>query len=187
MIHSYRLLVTFEILEPIFWWSFEVIKIQDLCPYPRWWRSLFCFKRVYLWTLKWNLMWRNDSSRITSLHLHKRIYSTHRPQFGIIIKFETSVWLQREKQTQRIILIKWCDLLRLIHKNYLEKRHPWRLEPGRQSWRLGCPTPCAQLKRKQSRERKPIYIETTMCQALYLISLLPTIPWPGIRNYMYRT
>lgn len=31
----------------------------------------FHFKKVYLWTLKQNLMWRNDSSYITSLHLHK--------------------------------------------------------------------------------------------------------------------
>lgn len=36
-------------------------------------------------------MWHNDSSRITSLHLHKRIYSTQRPQFSIIIKFESSL------------------------------------------------------------------------------------------------
>lgn len=151
---------------------FEVIKIQDLCPYPRWWRSLFCFKKVYLWTLKWNSMGYNDSSCITSLHLHKRIYSTHRPQFGIIIKFESSVWLQRMNQMQRILLIKWCDLLRLIHKNYLEKGNLWRLGPGRRGWRLGCPTPCAQLKRKQSRERKPIHIETTLCQELCASHLL---------------
>lgn len=31
-IHSYKLLVVFEILEFIFSWSFEVMKTHDLCP-----------------------------------------------------------------------------------------------------------------------------------------------------------
>lgn len=54
-IHSYRLLVTFEILELIFLWSFEVIKVHDLCPSPGWWSSLFSFLKGILMDFKMKL------------------------------------------------------------------------------------------------------------------------------------
>lgn len=45
---------------------------------------------------------------------------------------------------QIILLIKWCDLVRLVHENFPEKGNPGRMGPGR---RHG--TPRAYLKRKQ--------------------------------------
>lgn len=83
VIHVHRLLVTFEILELVFLWSFEMIKIHDLCPSLGWWSSLFFYKKVYLWSLKWNLTQHNDPSHITNFRLHKPVCYNDKESFWL--------------------------------------------------------------------------------------------------------